>query len=178
MASGTSTSHMEDCHQDTLQVVAPSSPISTDSQVSSSAEADLHDFDLSEDEGRPPDQPVFTGLFPQALFKSLLFKVVNTSELGLPSPTQAPSLQLMGLWILFSLNHLRWWIPFLPHLFLDVIRKQWISPGAAPTLSAMDKKKFNVASELASLLQVPSTDSSIAALLPNAAILGNLDEGL
>lgn len=48
---------------------------------------DLHDFDLSQDEGLPPEQPTFTGLFPQALFKSLLFKAVNTAGFSMASPS-------------------------------------------------------------------------------------------
>lgn len=179
VASGASASRLADCREDALQGAAPDSPISTGSQVSSLAEAELHEFDLSEDEGLPPDQPAFTGLFPQALFKSLLFKAVNTAGLRPPFPAQMPTPAAHGaLDPLFAEPPKAVDSIPTPPLFLDVIRKQWISPGAAPTPSTMDKKNFNVASELASLLQVPSVDSPIAALLPNAAIPGDPDEGL
>lgn len=47
------------------------------------------EFDLSEDEGLILDSPAFTGLFPPALFKSLLHKARTTTHLGV----QATSLE-------------------------------------------------------------------------------------
>lgn len=73
VSSGFSASCSEVCCEKPLKVGAPVSPASsTGSHVSSSAEMDLQDFDLSEDEGLPPEQPAFTGLFPQALFKAVV----------------------------------------------------------------------------------------------------------
>lgn len=66
--------------EDALSIVASASPASIVSCTSSlAAAADLWDLDLSEDEGLPPNQPVFTGLLPQALFKTLLHKAINTA---------------------------------------------------------------------------------------------------
>lgn len=65
-----------------------------------------------------------------------------------------------------------------PSLFLDVVKKQWALPGSALVPSLMDWKNFNVAADLASLLQVPMVDAPVAALLPNASVPGDLDEGL
>lgn len=101
-------------------------------------DVESQELDLLEDEGLPPEQLAFMGVFPQALFKSLLFKAVSTAQLGYvhtePSPTSAPG----------SLNPLFaepakpvTSIP-MPPLFLDVIKKQWASPGASPAPSSMD----------------------------------------
>lgn len=66
----------------------------------------------------------------------------------------------------------------VPPLFLDVVRKQWSSPGSALVPSSTDCKYFNVAPDLATLLQVPSVGAPVAELLPNAAMPGDLEEGL
>lgn len=124
MASGGSVHHSVSCREEAHIVEAPASPVSTTgSQVSLSAELGFQDFDLSEDEGLPPDQPIFTGLFPQALFKSLLFKAVNTTGFS-SSPAQPPTPAPSGaLDLLFAeLPKVMDSIP-TPPLFLDVIRK-------------------------------------------------------
>lgn len=58
----------------------------------------LREPDLSDDEDLPPEQAAFTGLFPPALFKSLLFKAVNTAQLAsteMIPPTSRGSLDPM-----------------------------------------------------------------------------------
>lgn len=56
-------------------------------------EVDHQDPDLSDDEGQ---QPAFTGLFPPAVFKTLLFKASNVAQLDplvaeeAPPPPQRP----------------------------------------------------------------------------------------
>lgn len=61
----------------------PYSPASSQrSQSSLSGEEGQREMELSEDEGLTPDQPVFTGLFHPALFRSLLFKARNSTRLG------------------------------------------------------------------------------------------------
>lgn len=65
-----------------------------------------------------------------------------------------------------------------PCMFLDVVQCQWVSPGSALLPSSSDRRFFNVAPELAALLQVPAVDAPIAALLPNTCIPGDLDERL
>lgn len=77
---------------DSLSVAGSDSPThSSISHVSAPREVDQQEPDLSEDEGLPPEQPAFTGLFPQAIFKSLLFKVVNVAQLGSSPPVPTPS---------------------------------------------------------------------------------------
>lgn len=46
---------------------------------------------LSKDEGLQPDKPAFTGLFPQALFKSLLHKAILTAQLSSPLAPPDPA---------------------------------------------------------------------------------------
>lgn len=63
--------------------MAPDSPLTSHYNDQSLTEGvDLGEPELSEDEGLPPDQPAFTGHFRQALLKSLLFKTINTAQLG------------------------------------------------------------------------------------------------
>lgn len=66
----------------------------------------------------------------------------------------------------------------MPPLFLDVLKKQWASPGSASVPSSTDRNFFNVAPDLASLLQIPTVDAPVTTLLPNAAVPGVPDEGL
>lgn len=126
--------------------------------------------ELSEDEGLPPDQPAFTGLFPQSLFKSLLLKAINTAQLGSTSEPAPPQSGPGSFNSLFTEPAKAvTYIP-TPPLFLEVLKKQWASPGSAPVLTSTDKRNFNVSSDLDSLLQVPPVDAPIAALVPNVAI--------
>lgn len=73
------------------------------SQPSSSANEASHDFDLLEDEDLPPSQPTFMGLFPQALFKSLLHKAIITAQLDSQAPMPvAPTTSKGALNLLFA----------------------------------------------------------------------------
>lgn len=139
---------------------------------------DLGEPELSEDEGLPPDQPAFTGLFPQALFKSLMFKAINTAQLGTAPPQEPIPTGKGTLDPLFAEPTKAITCIPTPPLFLKVLRKQWASPGSPPVLSSMDRKNFNVASDLDSILQVPQVDVPIVALVPNIAVPGAPDEGL
>ncbi|XP_060543266.1 uncharacterized protein LOC132710656 [Pantherophis guttatus] len=136
------------------------------------------DSDLSEDENLPPDQPAFTGLFPQALFKSLLFKAVNTARLSSPNADPVPPQSSSGALDLMFAEPAR---PITsvptPPLFLDVVKRQWESPASAPLPSSNDKRNFQVSSDLETLLQIPSVDAPVAALLPNSNVPGEPDEG-
>lgn len=165
-------------NEDALSIAGSDSlALSYISRPSAVEDVDPQEPEVSEDEGLPPDQPAFTGLFPQALFKSLLFKAVNTAQLGTsaqPDPPAVPG----------SLNPLFAEPPkpvtaiSTPPLFLDVIRKQWSSPVSAPVPSAMDHKNFTVSQDLTSLLQVPTIDTPVAALLSNALIPGDPEESI
>lgn len=134
--------------------------------------------DLLEDEGLPPEQPAFTGLFPQAPFKSLLFKAVNTAQLGSGPPEPAPQSAPGSLNPLFAEPSRPVSSIPTPPLFLNVVKKQWAAPGAAPVPSSMGRNNCNVAMDLVALLQVLSVDAPIAALLPNASVPGDPDEVL
>lgn len=168
-----------DDQEDSLSAAGHNSPTASHySCPSRLGDVDSCEPDLSDDEGLPPEQPAFSGLFPQALFKSLLYKAVNTVQLGSTVPESISPPVQGKLNPLFeepakSITS----IP-TPPLFLDVLKRQWASPGSAPLPSSMDQKNFNIAADLASLLHVPIVDALIAALLPNTAIPGSPDEGL
>lgn len=100
---------------------------------------------MLEDEELPPEQPAFTALFLQAIFKSLLHKAINTAQLGSSSTETAPSSSHDDINPLFvEPSRPVDSIPILP-LFLDVVKKQWTMPGSVPVPSSMDRKNFNVA---------------------------------
>lgn len=114
-----------DCHEDSLPTGAPGSPTTSHGSCPSLLEEVYsQEPDLSDDEGLPSEQPAFTGLFPLALFKSLLLKVVNTAQFGSGSaetipPTSCGSLDPMFVEPIKPVDS----IP-APSLFLDVVRKQ------------------------------------------------------
>ncbi|XP_013915016.1 PREDICTED: uncharacterized protein LOC106543505 [Thamnophis sirtalis] len=56
-----------------------------------------------------------------------------------------------------------------PRFFMDVVQNQWASPGTATLPNASDKHLYNVASDFAKTLEVPSVDLPVIALSsPNA----------
>lgn len=112
-----------------LSIETPVSPVSScGSHPSSLAEMDSQEPDLSADEGLPPDQPSFTSLFPQAIFKSLLFKAINTAQLGSSPPVSIPSSSQGALNPLFAEPTKPVDCIPMPPLFLDVIKK-WLRLG-------------------------------------------------
>lgn len=141
-------------------------------------EVDHRDPDLSDDDGLLPEQLALTGLFPPTIFKSLLFKATNVAHLSSPPAGDIPPPSHEVSAPLFSeLSKAVDAIPALC-LFLNVVQRQWTTPGSAPIPSSTDRQFFNIAPELAALLQVPSVDAPIAALLSNTSISGEPDEGL
>lgn len=153
--------------EDALSIVGSDFPTpSCVSRPSAFEDVEAQEPELSEDEGLPPDQPAFTGLFPQALFKSLLFKAINTVQLSTSSQPDPPP-------VAGSLNPLFAEPPRpvtaipMPPFFLDVIRKQWSSPTSAPVPSTVDCKNFTV-----------SPDLLLVALLSSTSVPGDPEEGL
>lgn len=85
-------------------------------------EVEPREPNISDDKGLSLEQPVFIGLFPPAIFKSLLFKVSNVVQLGSPATREAPPPSHEVLNPLFSeLTKPVDAIP-VPHLFLDVVQ--------------------------------------------------------
>lgn len=137
MCSCVSGSPERDYQEDSFSAGDPGSLTSSlDSHPLMLTAGDPREPDLSDDEGLPPEQPAFTGLFPPALFKSLLFKAVNTAQLGSnpvqsgSTPSQA-SLDPVFAEPTQSVDS----VP-VPPLFLDVVRRQWSSPGSVPVPSS------------------------------------------
>lgn len=111
----------------------PDSPTcSHSSQPSTSADVDFSDSGLLDDENLPPDQPAFTGLFPQSLFKSLLFKAVNSARLSSPIADPVPVSSSGSLDLMFAEPSRPVTSIPTPPLFLDVVKRQWSSLGTAP----------------------------------------------
>lgn len=133
------------------------------------------DLELAEDEGTSPEQPASSGLFPLALFKSLLFKAHNAVGLANPAPASEGRLSTTQD-PLFVEHTPKLDVVPAPQLFLDNVRCQWSAPASGPMPSSVDKKYFNVAPELSSLLTVPSVDGPVAALYSPNAMPGESDK--
>lgn len=150
-------------------------------QLSSLSDEDISDNSdsgLSDDENLPPDQPASTALFPQALFRSLLFKAVNTARLSSTDSNPSVSGPSGTLDPMFAEPPKPITTIPTPPLFLDVVKRQWTSPASAPIPSSSDRTNFQVASDMDTLLQLPSIDAPIAALLSSAAVPGDPAENL
>lgn len=57
-------------------------PHSVPSEDSILEKGEVDDQELSEDENLTPDKPAFTGLFMPSLFKSLLYKATDVTNMG------------------------------------------------------------------------------------------------
>lgn len=134
-----------------------------------SDEDDCRGLDLSDDEGLMP------GLFQLGLFKSLLFKTKNSACLGTPSSTVADSSS--GPTDPLFAEHLSEAevIPS-PQIFIDTVQRQWSFPASGPIPSAADRRYFNMESQLAHILQIPSMDPPVAALHSPTIMPGDPEE--
>lgn len=65
-----------------------------------------------------------------------------------------------------------------PCLFVDVVKRQWTAPGLAPNPSSSDKRYFNVEPGMAKVLQTPSVDAPVAALMSSSNIPGEPEDSL
>lgn len=99
------------------------------------------ELELSEDEGMQPEQPSFTDLFPPGLFKSLLYKAINSANLGQQS-NEPPKEQPGPSDPLFNQATAHADIVPSPQLFMDVVQKQWSTLASGPTPLATDKKHY------------------------------------
>lgn len=65
-----------------------------------------------------------------------------------------------------------------PKLFLNVVQRQWASPGAEPNTSNMDKGFYNMGPDLTKALQVPVVDAPVAALATPSVLVGESEDAL
>ncbi|XP_034296175.1 lamina-associated polypeptide 2, isoforms alpha/zeta-like [Pantherophis guttatus] len=120
------------------------------------------ELEFSEDEGLAPDTPAFSGLFRPSLFKSLLHKARQITNMG--APPAEPSAASAPHEALFSSSKPgRDFIP-CPQLFSDVLQSPWSQPGSLMGPTSLDKKLYCGAPELDSLLALPVVDPPIASL--------------
>lgn len=137
------------------------------------------DQDLSEDEDLSPDQPAFVGLFKPHLFRSLLHKAKITTGLGSPRPlpTNAGEGSSSSVPLFEEPTVDSEEIPG-PKLFRDLLQRQWSAPASGPSPNAVDRRLYNLAPELSSLLQVPSVDQPVAELSASSNLTGPPEESL
>lgn len=63
-----------------------------------------------------------------------------------------------------------------PQLFLDMIQRQWESPGTYPNLSSYDRMFYNMTPDLTELLEIPEVDEPVIALASPSAAMAKVDE--
>lgn len=87
--------------------------------------------ELSEEEGLSLEQPVFRGLFRPHLFQALLFKAKASTKLGTADTEPGGSLTEQDpADLLFAEPATETDAIPAPPLFLDMIQRQWASPGS------------------------------------------------
>lgn len=156
--------------QATGQATAPSSASSGQESL---AGVDLREQDMSEDEDLAPDQPSFMALFKPQLFCSLLHEAKSTTGLGISRPS-APNLRegVSSSVPLFEDPTIEMEENPGPKLLRDVLQRQWSSPASGPSPNSVDRRLYNLAPELATLLQVPSVDQPVVALSTPSNLMG------
>lgn len=124
-----------------------------------------------------PDQPAFVGLFQPQIFKSLLHKAKTSTKLGI---TQIPSESAQGSADpanpLFAEPSIESEEVLTPRLFLDIVQRQWTSPGSGPNPSGLDKRLYNTGTEITRALQVPTIDAPVVALTSQLVLKGPPEE--
>ncbi|XP_034281058.1 uncharacterized protein LOC117670189 [Pantherophis guttatus] len=175
ISSGRGATHCGE-PRNSVQIGAPSSGHSEQGSLTG---ADLLDQEMSEDEDLAPDQPAFVGLFKPQLFRSLLHKAKLTTGLGVSRPSEispkegpSTSVPLFEEPIIESEE-----IPG-PKIFRDVLQRQWSSPASGPSPNSLDKRIYNLAPELSSLLQAPSVDQPVAELSASSNLAGPPEDNL
>lgn len=119
---------------------------------------------LSDDEGLGPDQPSFIGLFCPQVFCSLLFKAISTTRLGDLPPAASAAVPSDPEAAMFAEPTVDPETIPAPKMFTDVIQRQWSLPGAGPSPNGLDKRLYNSATPLTTLVQPPVVDPPVVAL--------------
>lgn len=147
------------------------------SQASLSGEDLQRDLDLLDNEDLMPDQPTFVGLFCPQLFKSLLHKAKTTTQHGTvqTAPVTATGLD-NPVDLLFAEPTIELEEIPAPRLFLDIVHRQWTSPGSGRSPSGLDRCLYNMGTDLGKLLQVPTVDAPVVALSLQSVLTESLEE--
>lgn len=137
------------------------------------------DFELSDDDELPPDNPAFTGLFRPAMFKSLLHKARLTTNLGAAGTDTAGDSAAAGPHdALFHPSKPDKDVVPCPRLFLEVLQNPWGQPGSLTSPSSLDKKLYCASPELDDLLVLPTVDAPVAALASGSSLPTDSLDGL
>lgn len=153
-------------------------PSAAPSDHASYTEEDIRERDLSDDEDLAPDQLSFVGLFKPQLFRSLLHKAKLTTRLGAPPAPSNPGGDTGSSLPLFEVPEIETELIPGPQLFKDVLKKQWSSPASGPNPNQLDRLFYNLAPELASLLQIPTVNPPVAAPMASANMTGPPEDNL
>lgn len=123
---------------------------------------------MSEDEGLMPDQPSFVGLFHPQLFKSLHHKTKTTTWLGSIHTTPDPATGATDpADTLFAEPAIEAEEVLTPRQFLDVVQRQWNSPGSGPNPSGLDRRFYNMGMDLAKVLPLTNQCGPVLAFCLN-----------
>lgn len=113
------------------------------------------------------------------MFRSLLFKAQTTTRLGgASSRVESDPTTIDPTTSLFQESSVQTEVVPAPKLTSDVVQRQWSFPSSGPVPNGLDKRFYNMVSDFANLLQVPSVDAPVVALSSSSPLTGPSDESL
>lgn len=139
---------------------------------------ELRDQDMSEDEHLSLDLLSFVGLFKPQLFRSLLHKAKTTTHLGLSRQAPKPGEDTTTSVPLFEEPVFEVEEIPGPKLFKDILQRQWASPALGPNPNGLDRRLYNLAPDISTLLHVLSVDPPVVALSAPSNLTGPPEESL
>lgn len=149
------------------------------SEESEGGETYPEEVEFSEDEGLPPDKPVFTGLFCPSVFKSLLHKAKVSTKFGIAEVSPDSAAQSSAPHdAVFQVSKLDHDVIPCPPLFIDVIKTAFGQPGSLTAPSGLDKRLYASTSELEDVLSLPSVDPPVASLSSSSLMTSDIVDGL
>lgn len=96
----------------------------------------------------------------------LLFEALSVTRLsGTPNSSEAPTTSANPASLLFAEPQVEPETVPARKLFTNVIQRQWTLPGSVLTPNGLDKRLYQSAPSLSSLLEVPPMDAPIAPLI-------------
>ncbi|XP_070607231.1 uncharacterized protein [Erythrolamprus reginae] len=134
------------------------------------------EYEFSEDENTPEQQPV-AGLFKPTLFRTLLFKAKQVMDLQGAAKTPEAETGKTSASLLREPQPESDHIP-ASHIFVEGVKKPWQHPAAAQGPSNLERKFYTFDEEVEKLLEFPPIDQPVVTLVSSALVLSETGESL
>ncbi|XP_070591367.1 CUE domain-containing protein 1 isoform X1 [Erythrolamprus reginae] len=133
------------------------------------------EYEFSEDENPPEQQPV-AGLFKPALFRTLLFKAKQVMNLQGTKTSEEDT----GKTSASLLREPQPETDSIPasHIFIEGVKKPWQYPAAAQGPSNLERKFYTFDEEVEKLLEFPPIDQPVVTLVSSALVPSETGESL